>query len=134
VDLQEILQDDKLLRRIETTNLVLTVLVPLGTAVFFSLPLAGGVLLGAVVMTISFETMKWQLRKAFRIPGAAPGKGALFGKHYARFLVTVFVVFTVIYYQWVHPIAFLIGLSLVMVSIIGVGIQQFVVMFRRGDR
>jgi hypothetical protein len=44
------------------------------------------------------------------------------------------VVFSVIYYQWVHPIAFLVGLSLVMVSIIGVGIQQFVVMLRRGDR
>jgi hypothetical protein len=132
--LQEILQDDKLLRRIEITNLVLTVLVPLGTAVFFSWPLAGGVLLGAVVMTTSFETMKWQLRKALGVPGAVPNKGALFGKYYVRFLGTVFVVFTVIWYEWVHPIAFLIGLSLVMVSIIGVGIQQFVAMFRRGDR
>ena len=132
--MQEILQDDKLLRRIEITNLVLTVLVPLGTAVFFSWPLAAGVLLGAVVMTASFTTMKWQLHKALRVPGATPSKGALFGKYYVRFLVTVFVVFTVIWYQWVHPIAFLIGLSLVMVSIIGVGIQQFVVMFRRGDR
>ena len=132
--MQEILQDDKLLRRIEITNLVLTVLVPLGTAAFFSWPLAGGVLLGAVVMTTSFEAMKWQLHKALRDPGAAPSKGAIFGKYYVRFLVTLFVVFTVVWYQWVHPIAFLVGLSLVMVSIIGVGIQQFVVMFRRGDR
>lgn len=132
--MQEILQDDKLLHRIEITNLVLTVLVPLGTAVFFSWPLAGGVLLGAVVMTTSFATMKWQIRKALRVPGTTPSKGVLFGKYYLRFLATLFVVFTVIWYQWVHPVAFLIGLSLVMVSIIGVGIQQFVAMFRRGDR
>ena len=132
--MREILQDDRLLRRIETTNLVLTVVVPLGAAVLFSWPMAAGVLLGAVVMAANFQVLKWQLRKAFQTPGQLPSKGVLFGKYYLRFLATVFVVFTVIYYQWVHPIAFLVGLSLVMVSIIGVGIQQFVVMLRRGDR
>lgn len=132
--MREILQDDRLLRRIEITNLVLTVVVPLGTAVLFSWSLAGGVLLGALVMAASFHALKWQLRKAFGVPGTVPGKGALFGKYYLRFAITVFVVFTVIYYQWVHPIAFLVGLSLVMVSIIGVGMQQLVVLLRRGDR
>ncbi len=132
--MREILQDDRLLHRIETTNLVLMVVVPLGVAVFFSWQMAAGVLLGAVIMAVNFQVLKWQLRKAFGTPGRVPGKGALFGKYYLRFLATVFVVFTVIYYQWVHPIAFLLGLSLVMVSIIGVGIQQFVVMLRRGDR
>jgi hypothetical protein len=134
--LREILQDEGLLRRIETTNLVLTVVVPLGAAVFFwrEWEIAGGVLLGAVLMAVNFQALKWQIRRAFRTPGMVPTKGALFVKYYLRFLATVFVVFTVIYYQWVHPIAFLVGLSLVMVSIIGVGIQQFVVMFRRGDR
>lgn len=132
--MREILQDDRLLRRIETTNLILTVVVPLGAAVFFSWQIAAGVLLGAVIMAANFQVLKWQLRKAFEAPGLLPSKGALFGKYYVRFLATVFVVFTVIYYEWVHPIAFLVGLSLVMVSIIGVGIQQFVVMLRRGDR
>jgi hypothetical protein len=134
--LREILQDDRLLRRIETTNLVLTVVVPLGAAVLFwrEWAIVGGVLLGAVIMAANFQVLKWQLRKAFRTPGKVPSTGALFGKYYLRFLATVFVVFTVIYYQWVEPIAFLVGLSLVMVSIIGVGIQQFVVMLRRGDR
>jgi hypothetical protein len=132
--LRDILKDEKLLRRIECTNGVLTVALTLGAAVFFSWQIAGGVLLGAVLMALNFQVLKWQLRKAFKVPTAVPSKGVLFVKYYLRFLVTVFVVFTVIYYEWVNPIAFLVGLSLVMVSIMCVGIQEFVVMLLRGDR
>jgi hypothetical protein len=132
--LREILKDEKLLRRIEWTNGVLITVVTLGAALLFSWRIAGGVLLGAALMTLSFQVLKWQLQQAFKAPPAVPSKGVLFVKYYLRFLTTVFVVFTVIYYEWVNPIAFLVGLSLVMVSIVCVGIQEFVVMLLRGDR
>jgi hypothetical protein len=106
----------------------------LSAGLFFSWRIAGGVLLGAGLMTTSFQVLKWQLRKAFKQPGTVPGKGALFAKYYVRFLATVFLVFTVIYYDWVNPIAFLVGLSLVMVSIVYVGMEQFVIMLLKGDR
>jgi hypothetical protein len=132
--LRDILQDEKLLRRIECTNGALIAAVTLGAVMFFSWQIAGGVLLGAVLMALNFQVLKWQLHRAFKVPTAVPAKGVLFVKYYLRFLTTVFVVFTVIYYEWVNPIAFLVGLSLVMVSIICVGIQEFVVMLLRGDR
>jgi hypothetical protein len=132
--LREVLADEKLLRRIEWTNGVLVVVTTLGAALFFSWQIAGGVLLGAGLMTLSFLVLKWQLQKAFREPGRVPRKGSLFAKYYVRFLATVFLVFTVIYYNWVNPIAFLVGLSLVMVSIVFVGMEQFVIMLLKGDR
>jgi hypothetical protein len=132
--LRELLEDEKLLQRIEWTNWILVVVTTLSAGLFFSWRIAGGVLLGAGLMTISFQVLKWQLRKAFKQPGTVPGKGALFAKYYVRFLATVFLVFTVIYYDWVNPIAFLVGLSLVMVSIVYVGMEQFVIMLLKGDR
>jgi hypothetical protein len=132
--LRELLKDEKLLQRIEWTNGVLVVVTTLNAGLFFSWQIAGGVLLGAGLMTLSFKVLKWQLRKAFREPGHIPRKGPLFAKYYVRFLATVFLVFTVIYYDWVNPIAFLVGLSLVMVSIVYVGMEQFVIMLLKGDR
>jgi hypothetical protein len=132
--LRELLQDEKLLRRIEWVNGLVTLVATMGAGLFFSWGMAGGVLLGAAIMAGSFQTLKWQLRRAFRNPLTAPGKGALFAKYYTRFAATVFLVFTVMYYEWVDPIAFLVGLSLVMVSIVFVGLEQMVIMLLKGDR
>ncbi|MDY6910659.1 MAG: ATP synthase subunit I [Thermodesulfobacteriota bacterium] len=132
--MQEILKDEKLLRRVEQWNLAILAAMTLGAAAFVSLKGAAGVLLGGAVAILSFLGLKWQLRRAFIGAGRVPGKGALFLRVYTRFLATAFVVFTVIYYGWVSPVALLAGLSVVMWSIVGVAIQQAFWIFRKGER
>ena len=115
-------------------NVILLFCAVLGAAVFFSKRAAFGVLVGGATVTGSFEVMKWQMRRAFQQPQHPPSKGALFVKYYLRFLGTVFLVFTVLYYGWVDPVPFLAGLSVVMVSIVLVAIMEAVKMVMRGER
>jgi hypothetical protein len=126
--LQEIPLNDKLLRRIEWISGVLMLLLPLGAWVGFSWKTALGVFFGGVVAIASFQALKWQLKRAFKNPAKIPSKGGLFASYYLRFLGTVFVIFVVIYYGLANPIAFLIGLSVVVVSILMVGGQEFLLM------
>jgi hypothetical protein len=129
------LADERLLRRIEWTNAGLLLVVVLGAWVLFSHRIAFGVFLGGVIATGSFEVLKWQLKRAFQNPGKAPRHKGLLVSYYLRFLVTVFIVFTVIYYGWANPIALLVGLSLVVLSTTAVGAMEFLLMHvKKGGR
>jgi len=111
---------ETLLRRIEWVSGALLFLATLGAAILFSLLMAAGVLLGGAIAITSFQLLKWQLRRAFR-PGRLPGKAGLFASYYARFLAIFFIVFVVLYYGWAEPISFLVGLSVMVLSIVLVG-------------
>lgn len=130
-----IISDESLLRRIERTNLVLLVLATLAAWAGFSYRIALGVFLGGVIATVSFQLLKWQLRRAFQSQGKIPHKGGLFVSYYLRFLAIVFVIYTVIYYGWANPIALLVGLSLVVLSIMLAGVHEILLMqVRKGGR
>ena len=122
--MQNFLTDEKLLRSIEWTIGILFVVVTLGAWVFVSWA-AFGVFLGGGIAAASFEILKWQMKRAFRDPRNLPKQGGLFASYYLRFLGTLFIIFTVIYYGWVNPIAFLAGLSIVPVGMIMVGVKEF---------
>ena len=126
--MRNVLANEKLLRRIEYANGALLVAASLGAWGLFSAKIALGVFLGGVIASLSFQGLKWQLKRAFQTPGKVPVKGGLFISYYLRFLVTLFVVFTVIYYDWVNPIALVVGLSLVVLSIAMVGAGEFIKM------
>jgi len=126
--LQKNASNEKLLQKIEWVTGVLLLALSLAAWAVFSMKTAGSVLLGGVVAIISFQVLKWQLRRAFRNPQRIPSKGGLFASYYLRFLATIFVIFMVIYYELANPIAFLVGLSVVVLSILMVGGQEFLLM------
>ena len=132
--MEKILLEENLLRRIELVNAILMGLLPLGAWVLLSAKMALGVFLGAAIVTLSFRVLKWQLNKAFRTPGKLPQKGKVFASYYLRYLATLFLVFVVMYYGWADPIAFLVGLSVVVLSIlVGGGLEIMVSFGRRGE-
>lgn len=126
--MKNILTDEKLVRDIEWANGLLLVAAILGAWIFFSGKAALGVLFGSAIATSSFQILKWQLRRAFRTPGITPRAGGLFASYYLRFLAVVFVIFSVIYYGWANPIALLVGLSTIPLSMVVVGVKEFLVM------
>lgn len=132
--MREILTNEKLLRRIEWANVFFLLILTGGAWLFFSVRVAGGVLLGGIVSTVSFQVLKWQLRRAFRNPEKIQGKGKILASYYLRFLAVAFVIFTIIYYGWVHPIALLVGLSVVVISILVIGFQEILLTLLKGGR
>ena len=132
--MEKILADERLLRRIELVNVTLMVVLPASAWALLSVNMALGVFLGAAIATLSFRVLKWQLKRAFRTPGGVPGKGRLFASYYLRYLGTFFLVFVVMYYGWVNPIAFLVGLSVVVLSIlVGGGLEVLVLLAKKGE-
>lgn len=132
--MREISDTERLLRRIEWISGILLVCVTLGAVVWLSPRTALSILLGGAIVIVSFQILKWQLRKAFQSPGRIPTKGRLFAAYYLRFLATMFVVFVVIYYEWADPIPFLVGLSLMVLSIVlGGGIELIAMAARKGE-
>jgi len=120
-----------MLKHIEWTIGILLVVLVLGAGVMYSGQVALGVFLGGMISTMSFQVLKWQLRKAFNTPGKVPRKAGLFASYYVRFLATLFAVFTVMYYGWAGPIPFLVGLSVVVLSIVVVGGREYFIMFMK---
>jgi hypothetical protein len=128
------LADERLLRRIESVNVILMVLLPVGAWVLLSANMALGVFLGAAIATSSFRVLKWQLHKAFKTPGKVPGRGRLLASYYLRYVGTFFLVFVVMYYGWADPIAFLVGLSVVVLSIlVGGGLEVLALFAKKGE-
>jgi len=125
---REITATETLLRRIEWVSAVLLILFPLVAWVLFSMETAIGVFLGCAIAITSFQVLKWQLRRAFQVPGKLPTRAGLFLSYYLRFLATLFLVFLVMYYGLATPIPFLVGLSVMVLSIGLVGGLEFVLM------
>ncbi len=130
--MREILTGEKLILRIEWTSRIILVFFTVGAWIVFSGRMALGVLLGGIISSLSFQILKWQLQRAFGTPGRV-SKGKLFFGYYLRYLGTLFVVFVVMYYGWADPIAFLVGLSVVIGSILVVGGQEFFLLLKKGE-
>ncbi|MCE5242746.1 MAG: ATP synthase subunit I [Desulfobacteraceae bacterium] len=130
----DVLTGERLVRLIEWMSAIFAVGLSLGAWYFYSAPAARGVVFGAAIAIASFQVLKWQLKKAFRDPLNLPGKGKVFASYYLRFLVTLFLVFLVMYFGWGDPIAFLVGLSVIVVSIIIIGALEYLMLLaRKGD-
>ncbi|MEN6441356.1 MAG: ATP synthase subunit I [Syntrophobacter sp.] len=129
--MKEIPANERLVRRIEWVSGILLTVLTLGAWRFFSQQAAVGVFLGCAIAIVSFQVLKWQLRRAFLTPGKLPSKAGLFASYYVRFLGTLFLVFVVIYFGWATPIPFVVGLSVMVLSIGLVGGFEFVLM--KGD-
>jgi F0F1-type ATP synthase assembly protein I len=129
---REVIESEKLLQRIELASATLLLVFAAAALVWFSLKCATGVLLGGGIVILSFQVLKWQLRRALMVPGKLPSKAGLFVGYYIRFLATLFLVFLVLYLGLATPFPFLVGLSVMVLSMILVGAFEFIMM-KKGE-
>jgi len=120
--------------RIQCISGVVLVTMSGAAWVFFSKQAALSVFLGGGIVILSFQVLKWQLRRALQKAKGSPSTGGLFFSYYLRFLGSLFLVFLLMHLGWVGPVGFLVGLSTVMVSVVIVGGLEYLVSFtKRGD-
>lgn len=130
--MREVIESEKLLWRIELGSAILLMAFAFAALLWFSPKCALGVLLGGGIVTVSFQVLKWQLRRAFLRPGKIPGRAALFAGYYVRFLATLFLVFLVLYLGLATPLPFLAGLSVMVLSMMVVGAFEYIMM-KKGE-
>lgn len=130
--MREVIESEELLRRIELASAILLLVFTSAALVWFSWKAASGILLGGGIVIASFQVLKWQLRRALQKPGKLPSKAGLFVSYYLRFLVTLVLVFFALYLGLATPIPFLVGLSIMVLSIVVVGVFEFFMM-KKGE-
>lgn len=97
---------------------ILTLISLINTPFKFTL----GVILGAIIATISFHLLKRTVDKAFEYPEKVAQMGrmiliSVLVKYYIRFAISGFIIFLLIAGDIVNPLGLLAGLSVVVVSI-----------------
>jgi hypothetical protein len=129
---REVIESEELLRRIELASAILLLVFTSAALVWFSWKAVSGVFLGGIIVIASFQVLKWQLRRALQKPGKLPSKAGLFVSYYLRFLATLVLVFFALYLGLATPIPFLVGLSIMVLSIVVVGVFEFFMM-KKGE-
>ncbi len=127
----EIVPTESLLVRIQSISGVVLLAMSVCAWVFFSGRAASSVFFGGAIIILSFQVLRWQLRRAWMRSGPPPSKGWLFFSYYLRYLGTLFLVFLFVYVGWVHPLGFLVGLSTMVLSIIIVGGLEYLVSYTK---
>ena len=129
----EILQGEKLLKRVEFfTRIIFALLVLVGFLVG-NVRIGSSIFCGGLLIVANFEILKRQLNKAFNRKDYIPSKVGLFVKYYARFIVLAVIVLILIKKDLVHPFWLLVGLSSVMLGIVSVAVGEFVKIFLKGE-
>jgi hypothetical protein len=83
-----------------------------------------GVLFGGLIAIANFNVLQHTVRRAFSPEGAHQGaRFSIVGKYYLRLLALGVVIYGLITRGWIDPVGLVVGLSTVMVSIIGVAIH-----------
>jgi hypothetical protein len=84
-----------------------------------------GVVFGGLVAIANFSVLHHTVRKAFSAEGIHQGaRFSIVGKYYLRLLALGVILYVLITRGWIDPVGLVVGLSTVMLSIIGFGIHM----------
>ena len=126
------IKDEALLKKIELFNWVLLALLTSSSFVFFSREFGFGVLVGGILAIANFYLMKRSLFRA--LDSQRKGKTRFFYllKYYLRFAALGIIIALLLIKGWVSPFGMLLGLSIIVLGIALVGIDEARKFFFKG--
>jgi ATP synthase I chain len=101
------------------------VLLTFSSASYFSMnPFwTAGVILGGLIAIANFNVLQHTVRRAFSPEGIHQGaRFSIVGKYYLRLLALGGILYVLIAGGWIDPVGLAVGLSTVLLSIVGLGI------------
>ncbi len=127
-----LIKDEALLKRIEQFNWVLLALLATGSFVFFSRKFSLGVLVGGILAIANFYLMKRSLLRALDPQRKGKTRFAYLLKYYLRFAALGLMIALLLIKGWVSPFGMLLGLSIIVLGIALVGVEQARKLFFKG--
>jgi hypothetical protein len=119
-----LLQDEALLTRIERFIWLLFLLLSAASFVLLSFKFAAGVLLGSALAIANFYLMKRHLRMALDPQRQRRARFLYLLKYYIRFLATAAIIAGALITGWIEPFGLLLGLSVNVIGIVLVGLNE----------
>ena len=116
---------DKVLKQIKTDNWIILLILGSLSSVFMSGPFTLGVISGGFIIIANFSVLHHTIRGAFSNQGAFQGKKlALIAKSYFRLAFMGLIIYILITNGWADAIGLVVGLSIVVFSILNLGIRS----------
>jgi hypothetical protein len=116
---------NKVLKQIRTDNWIILLILGTLSSVFMSAPFTLGVITGGLIIIANFSALQHTIRCAFSDQGAFRGKKlALIAKSYFRLAFMGLIIYILITNGWVDPIGLAVGLSIVIFSILNLGVRS----------
>jgi ATP synthase I chain len=115
---------EKLVKQLRAQNWI--ILMILGSTSFFlmSSTFTLGIILGGLIIIGNFNVLQHTIRCSFSPDGVMKNnKLAIVAKYYFRLAILGIIIYILITNGWVNPIGLAIGLSIVVFSIINIGIR-----------
>jgi hypothetical protein len=84
-----------------------------------------GIILGGFIIIANFRLLQHTIRQGFSSDGVLRVKKvSVIAKYYLRLLAMAIIIYFLIPRHWVHPVGLVIGLSIVVISIVSLGIHM----------
>ena len=119
-----ILQDEALLKRIEHCNWVVFVLLTSGCFAFLSPKFALGVSVGGLLAIANFFLMKRNLSRALDTKKGGGSRFLYLLKYCLRFAALGSIIALLLIKGWVSPFGMVLGLSIIVIGIVLVGLNE----------
>jgi hypothetical protein len=115
---------ERLQHKLQKLNWVVLLILSLSGYFLLSPFWTAGVVFGGLVAIANFSVLQHTVRRAFSPEAVHQGaRFSIVGKYYLRLLALGAVIYGLITRGWIDPVGLVVGLSTVVVSIIGVAIH-----------
>lgn len=115
----------KTFRTLKTLNWTILLILSSVSYALMGNTFTAGVILGGFLIIANFNVLQRTIRKGFRADGVfGANKGAIIGKYYLRLVVLGVLIYLLIRQKWVNPVGLAVGLSVVVFSIITLGVYM----------
>jgi len=115
---------ENIYKTLKAFNWIILLVLGSLSACFMTRQFTAGILVGGLLIMANFHALQHTIRQAFLPKGPAKGKKApVIAKYYLRLGAMAGLIYFFISQEWVDPVGLAIGLSIVVIGIVGLGIQ-----------
>ncbi len=103
---------------------VILLILASASALWMSSAFTGGVILGGVIAIANFHVLQHTIRGVFSPRGNMKrGKFSIIVKYYLRLLALGVIIYVLLKKGFVDPVGLAVGISIIVLSVIGLGIN-----------
>jgi hypothetical protein len=103
---------------------VILLILACASALWMSSAFTGGVILGGIIAIANFHVLQHTIRGAFSPQGNMKGgKFSIIMKYYLRLLALGVIIYVLLKKGFVDPVGLAVGISIIVFSVIGLGIN-----------
>ena len=114
-----------LYRDLRRMNWLILLLLASASCFVMSPSFTAGIIIGGLMVIVNFHVLQHIIRKGFLPDGSRKkAKGSVIIMYYLRLAAMGTLTYFFLAQKWIDPVGLIVGLSIVVIGIVGIGIQM----------